>query len=55
MFRQDHPDGGGPEEVAAEVHHVQGQGPEDQAERRPGDGQGGDGGQWGAAQVCVWI
>ena len=44
MFRQDHPDGRGSEEVAPQVHHVQGQGAQDQAEWGPGDWEGGGGG-----------
>ena len=47
MFRQDHSDGRGSEEAAPQVHHVQSQGAEDQAERSPGDWEGGgDGGGW---------
>ena len=55
VFRQDHPDGGGPEEAAPQVHHVPGQGPQDQAERSPGHCQGGGGGGRWAAQVSVRI
>ena len=40
MFRQDHPDGRGSEEVAPQVHHVPGQGAQDQAERSSRHWQG---------------